>query len=178
MDTNTQFNIGDKVYYPKYQDLFFKGFGKVIEKYDNIIVVSFGKEGNQLYDRTLFTEEGYYNDNIKKKVLFKDEKEYLEHKDNFEFPKIVLKKSDSTDKMYETLLLLLEIKDFFNYDWQPDWEDRTEPKYYIRNYKGEIDSGSNLGYVESRLFSFYRTELCEMFIEVYRPYLEKVKWFV
>ena len=36
MDTNTQFNIGDEVYYPKYQDLFFKGFGDVIEKYDNI----------------------------------------------------------------------------------------------------------------------------------------------
>lgn len=176
MDTNTQFKEGDKVYYPIYDDLFFRGIGTVVDDKNNSITVSFGKSGHQIYNKIVFTREGWYNKNIRKKVLFKTEREYIEHKDTFEFPRVEPK--GEYDRPFEILLQLIGIRDFFNCGWQPNWKNNAERKYYIRCCKGEIDSKSNLGFTENRLFSFYTSEICDLFIERYRPYLEEVKQFI
>lgn len=176
MDTNTQFKKGDKVYFPMYDDLFFRGIGTVVDDRNNSITVSFGKISGQIYNIIVFTREGWYNKNIRKKVLFKTEREYVEHKDTFEFPRVEV--NGQYDRPFEILLQLIGIRDFFNCGWQPNWKSDAERKYYIRCCKGEIDSKSNLGFTENRLFSFYTSELCDLFIERYRPYLEEVKQFI
>lgn len=74
--------------------------------------------------------------------------------------------SKHTDKMF-IFRKLLEVADYLNGDWKPDWNDVNQLKYYISyNYKKNIFEIGYCRYINSELIYFSSRENAEKAIEI------------
>ena len=91
-----------------------------------------------------------------------------------EYPGIV----PSRERVEQFLILnkLLQIRDYYNQGWEPDWDNEIENKFVITGERGEL-----VLYVFSFtmcLFAFKTKELRDEFFENFKEDLEKIKEFL
>lgn len=72
------------------------------------------------------------------------------------------------------LCQLIQLRNCYNGDWVPDFEDADMKKYSIEFYKGKITVSSYYSSSCSPLY-FKSEELCEKFLLNFRPLIEKLK---
>lgn len=75
-----------------------------------------------------------------------------------------------------TLNKLLQIRDYYNQGWKPDWTNTQQKKYIIGSAHNKlfIDEFLNL----SHIFTFKTKELCEEFFNNFKEDLEFIKEFL
>lgn len=71
------------------------------------------------------------------------------------------------------LCQLIQLRNTYNGDWVPDWDDATE-KYFIEFYKNKITTEIYYNLPSSPLF-FKTEELRDEFLRNFRPLIEKLK---
>lgn len=72
------------------------------------------------------------------------------------------------------LCQLIQLRNCYNGDWVPDWEDDDENKYVIYFYKSKCSQDYYQNTVISPLY-FKTKELCDEFMRYFRPLIEKLK---
>lgn len=73
-----------------------------------------------------------------------------------------------------TLCQLIQLRNAYNGDWVPDWENPEEIKHIIQFDAGEIQCDTWIGVSASPLF-FKTEELRDEFLRNFRPPIEKLK---
>lgn len=72
------------------------------------------------------------------------------------------------------LCQLIQLRNCYNGDWVPNWEDADMKKYNIEFYKGEINVSIYCSSSCSPIF-FKSEELCDEFLRNFRPLIDKLK---
>ena len=72
------------------------------------------------------------------------------------------------------LCQLIQLRNAYNGDWVPDWEDDEEDKYIIYSYKSRCVEGIYQNTAVSPLY-FKTLELRDEFLRNFRPLIEKLK---
>lgn len=70
---------------------------------------------------------------------------------------------------------LLQIRDYYNQGWKPNWEDSTD-KYVIWHFENELHP--DVSTYASSLFTFRSKEVRDEFFTNFQPDLEKIKEFL
>ena len=81
--------------------------------------------------------------------------------------------SEEEYKAFEALKTLVILRDYYNNDWQPDWEDKDLLKFSIISSKGKI--GKYEGYIVQKVMAFKDKEIRDKFLEEQRELLEIAK---
>ena len=83
----------------------------------------------------------------------------------------------SKERAEQFLILnkLLQIRDYYNQGWKPDWDDCTD-KYVIWSFENELHL--DVSTYASSLFAFKSKEVRDTFFENFENDLEKVKEFL
>lgn len=71
------------------------------------------------------------------------------------------------------LCQLIQLRNCYNGDWVPDWEDDNEAKYVIEFFLTEALVSQRFDYPE--ILHFRTEELCNEFLRNFRPLIEKLK---
>lgn len=79
----------------------------------------------------------------------------------------------STAEAILSLCQLIQLRNAFNSDWVPDWEDGFQEKYVINFNQNEIQDELH-GYTCEILY-FKSEELLGEFVRCFRPLIEKLK---
>ena len=98
---------------------------------------------------------------------------YNESKRNEEEDRNLLPDSATAEAVL-ALCQLIQLRNAYNGDWVPDWEDVNEKKHAILFFKNEINTEENSYCSISPLF-FKSRELREEFLRNFRPLIEKLK---
>ena len=72
------------------------------------------------------------------------------------------------------LCQLIQLRNAYNGDWVPNWDDGDEAKYTIEFRRGKLDTGVALKLSCSPLY-FKSEEMRDLFLENFRPLIEKLK---
>lgn len=72
-----------------------------------------------------------------------------------------------------SLCQLIQLRDCYNGDWVPDWED-SEKKWVILFSKKSIEK-TTCTYVAASELYFKSEELCDEFLKYFRPLIKKLK---
>ena len=88
-------------------------------------------------------------------IKFKPKKiTYEDISEKYCWSSIIRVDSKHTDKMF-TFRKLLEVADYLNGDWEPDWNNKFEEKYFlVYNYTNKIFEVENCYYRSSRMVFF------------------------
>lgn len=73
------------------------------------------------------------------------------------------------------LCQLIQLRDCYNGDWVPDWNNYKQDKYTIEFHGNEISC--NMVVRNTAILSFKTKELCDEFLRNFRPLIEKLKPF-
>ncbi len=78
-----------------------------------------------------------------------------------------------TAEAFLALMQLIQLRNFYNGDWEPDWGNENEKKIIIRNYRGRVLGGCEptIGYV----LTFKSEELRDQFLENFKDLIEIAK---
>lgn len=90
-----------------------------------------------------------------------------------EYPGIVPSKERA--EQFIILNKLLQIRDYYNQGWKPNWKDNTD-KYVIWSFENELHP--DVSTYASSLFAFKSKEVRDTFFENFENDLEKVKEFL
>lgn len=71
---------------------------------------------------------------------------------------------------------LLQIRDYYNQGWEPNWQNDEENKYVIISIKGELKTDTI--WYKNRLFAFKTRKLRDEFLTNFKPDLELIKEFL
>lgn len=80
----------------------------------------------------------------------------------------------NTAKAVLALCQLIQLRNAYNGDWVPNWDDGDEAKYTIEFRRGKLDTGVALKLSCSPLY-FKSEEMRDLFLENFRPLIEKLK---
>ena len=73
---------------------------------------------------------------------------------------------------FEALKRLVILRDYYNEDWKPNWED-DEWKYFIEYYRGKLDVERTCG--NGRVLAFKTKEIRDKFLEEQKELIEIAK---
>ena len=79
-------------------------------------------------------------------------------------------------EQFLTLNKLLQIRDYYNQGWEPDWTNINKLKYCIHTDMNQV--GPVSFYSSGKLFTFKTKELRNTFFENFKEDLEKIKEFL
>lgn len=81
--------------------------------------------------------------------------------------------NEATAKAMRALCQLIQLRNFYNGDWEPDWTNYSIDKYVIFNEGVEIKISANIA--TSHVLSFESKELATEFLENFRDLIEIAK---
>lgn len=91
-----------------------------------------------------------------------------------EYQNAELLPDSATAEAVLALCQLIQLRNAYNGDWVPDWEEIVVDKYVIEFDRGKIDAFDRLTVSSSPLY-FKSAELCDEFLRNFRPLIEKLK---
>lgn len=84
--------------------------------------------------------------------------------------------SEKRAKQFVILNKLLQIRDYYNQGWEPDWHNRDEEKYVITTHENVLYKLTS--YLSNYLFAFKTKELRDEFYTNFKEDLEFIKEFL
>ena len=84
--------------------------------------------------------------------------------------------SEKRALQFLTLNKLLQIRDYYNQGWEPNWSNSTQAKYTINVVSNRLDT--DMYYIVSRIFAFKTRELRDEFFNNFKEDLEFIKEFL
>ena len=146
---------------------------KVVEYREPITLV---KTGKGTY--SLVCEDGYSVEIKDGEIIVK--KDNLDYPETFEECDAIISGCEkfSLEEQLEALRKVIICRNVWwaiaNY--KPNWNDKTEIKYIIYNWKGEITDSMQHG--RNTILAFPTQEMCKRFKETYKDLLEKCKYLL
>ena len=84
--------------------------------------------------------------------------------------------SEKRAKQFVVLNKLLQIRDYYNQGWEPDWNNSAESKYSISTHSNELNKFTH--WFSNCLFAFKTEELRDEFFQNFKSDLEFIKEFL
>lgn len=84
--------------------------------------------------------------------------------------------SEQKAKQFLTLNKLLQIRDYYNQNWEPNWNNRDEEKHVITAHKNDLYRLTS--YLSNYIFAFKTKELRDEFFNNFKEDLEFIKEFL
>ena len=78
-----------------------------------------------------------------------------------------------TAEAMRALCQLIQLRNFYNGDWEPDWTDVSGQKYVIINRRGKLNEACSI--TMSYVLAFRSEEICAQFLENFRDLIEIAK---
>ena len=104
--------------------------------------------------------------------ILKTYSEHLQNKHSQEVDYIIYSKESHKDEL-TALSKLLALRDIYNGDWKPDWNNKKECKYCIIMDINQY--AIDYHFISLELFAFKRQKVAELFLENFKDLLEQVK---
>ena len=112
----------------------------------------------------------------KEYIIFNGQTEVVETKNLPRKLNLNVLPSKKRAKQFLTLNKLLQIRDYYNNGWEPDWDNDNEPKFVITGERHGF--GLYIFYNTPTLFPFKTKELRNEFLQNFREDLKLIKEFL
>ena len=141
---------------------------------DGVAVVTFQEKERKL--PKTWEEFCEMNPDVEGTFLINDYSDIYEYttleERNPEYDKNLLP-DQATAEAVLALCQLIQLRNCYNGDWTPDWEDDNEAKYVIEFFITDALVSQRSDYPE--ILHFRTEDLCEKFLRNFRPLIEKLK---